>query len=761
MSVRNSTSNPHISNQELAFRWGIPHSAVSEVKERFALNGIYPLTDEIITVSTSFDTFLEEAAAIADEFLAKNAQRLEAQAKKDQEFGRVFMTQAEVMKTLDISRPQLEFAKRKGMLIKRGGESFRRDRIERINVADFKDSLTSLMASQHKRSSANSASVRDVKSIDERKKEIYSNVHINVRDRNSTPLSTTFYYGPTNSGKTYQALENLFSEYELDPEGLYVYAGPLRMLAFEVYQKMVARYGEEAVGFITGEENINPEARLLAVTTEMAPREGSSIVLDEAHWIADESRGDHWTQLLVGGRYDFFHIAAAAEAGETLEELMSDSYQIFKNTYKRRTDISYEGGIFLEDIPAKTAVVCFTKKTVYAMAKELTLRGHKVGVLYGALPIATRKQQIDLFIAGEYDIIVTTDVIGHGINLPIDNVVFAQTEKFDGVQKRELRRWETAQIAGRAGRFGLSEKGRVYVAKGIKWLNANETTVSEGTLCAAGRLPADLHIKEAVLAPRLIDLGLGDDDQIWLSYALFAWREKAVNALAGKNIRPATLRDTDENLGFLANYLKYYLNPWESHGSVTYIDGKPVQDARRRSYKWELAMEDLWSLVTGPFDSKMGVVPILATWLTQEGKERSPIVRSFFDEIERTKTTDIVDILETSVKRISELKMAAVIFGKDNRLGALKVSRLEPVEQAMVERINSLLQDSIEASSHGQCSHCGKSVEPRYEKCLPCSSFESQKSRKGSSAQKSAKNSSGLVFRKPEKKYGKAKMRIA
>ena len=718
MSVRNSNSNLHISNQELSFRWNIPVSAVTEVKERYALNGIYPLTDEILDISTSFESFMDEVKLIADEFKEVALERQKKNQKYQENLDAHFITQAEVMKYFGITKAELEFAKRKGMLLKHGKERFVRARIEKINAKDFKDALTNMMSTQQKKFIPSSTS--EVQSLFEQKREIHNNVRVNVRDRYSTPLSTTFYYGPTNSGKTYQALENLCAEYELDSEGIYVYAGPLRMLAFEVYQKLVARYGEEEVGFITGEEAINPEARLIAVTTEMAPMEGSSIVLDEAHWIADESRGDHWTQLLVGGRYDSFHIAAAAEAGETLEKLMADSYQIFRNTYTRRTEISYEGGIFLEDIPAKTAVVCFTKKMVYAVAKELSVRGHKVGVLYGALPIATRKHQIDLFIAGEYDIIVTTDVIGHGINLPIDNVVFAHTEKFDGVKKRELRRWETAQIAGRAGRFGLSEKGRVYVAKGIGWLNANEQTVSEGTLCAAGKLPADLDIKEAVLAPRLIDLGLDEKGQIWLNYALSAWQEKAAEALAGKNIRPSTLKTTFDNLGFLSNYLKYYLNPWESHGSVSYVDGKPIQDARKRSYNWELTVEDLWSLVTGPFDSKTGVVPVIATWLTRPDKERSSIVRSFFEEIERTKTTDVVDVLEVSVQRISELKMAVVVFGSDNKIGTLRCSRLDPLEKEIVSRINLILQDSIENSTHGQCSKCGKNIEPKYDSCLKC-----------------------------------------
>lgn len=722
MSGKTSQAKLHISNQELATRWDIPLKSVSEVKDIYALNGIYPLTEELLHISTSFDTFLTEVQEISNDYLQKAERRSKQIEKHHQQQDETYMSSAEVTKFLGITKSELDFAKFRGLLKKRVREQFLRTCIESLDPVAFRKELTLEFAkaqaeNKNKQQKAEQGFVKD---IETRKREIYDHVAVNVRDRNSTPLSTTFYYGPTNSGKTYQALQNLCAEYETDSEGIYVYAGPLRMLAFEVYQKLVDRYGEEEVGFITGEESINPEARLIAVTTEMAPMQGASLVLDEAHWIADENRGDHWTQLLVGGRYDNFHIAAAAEAAETLEILMADSYQIFRNTYTRRTEISYEGGILLEDIPAKTAVVCFTKKMVYAVAKELSVRGHKVGVLYGALPITTRKQQIDMFINGDYDIIVTTDVIGHGINLPIDNVVFAQTEKFDGVQRRELHRWETAQIAGRAGRFGLSEKGRVYVVRGIDWLKPKEQIVYEGTLCAGGKLPADLDIKEAVLAPRLMDLGLGYEDQIWLNYALKVWQEKAVASLEGKNIRPSTLRDPFDNLSYIADYLKYYLNPWESPGSMISVDGKQVYDARKLSYRWEIGIEDLWSLVTGPFDSKIGVIPVIATWLTAPDKEYSTVVRSFFTEIERMKKTDIVDILETSVRKISELKMAGLIFGVDGKIGGLRISLLDNVEKHMVERIGMLLPDNLENTSSGKCIHCGKKIEPQYEKCLKC-----------------------------------------
>lgn len=758
MSGKISNEKLHISNQELADRWGIPLKSVSEVKDIYALNGIYPLTEDILNISTSFDTFLEEVQNISAVYMAKVTVKAKQIEKKQQREDLTHMSSAEVIKYLNITKNELDFCKFRGLLKKKVHAQFLRAQIEEIDPVNFREILDQEYENfrlEFKKGKEETLPDVPLKNMDARKKAIHDNVVVNVRDRNSTPLSTTFYYGPTNSGKTYQALQNLCAEYELDSEGIYVYAGPLRMLAYEVYQKLVARYGEEEVGFITGEESINPEARLIAVTTEMAPMEGASLVLDEAHWIADENRGDHWTQLLVGGKYDNFHIASAAEAAETLESLMADSYQIFRNTYTRRTEISYEGGILLEDIPAKTAVVCFTKKMVYAVAGELAKRGQKVGVLYGALPIATRKQQIDLFINGDYDIIVTTDVIGHGINLPIDNVVFAQTEKFDGVQRRELHRWETAQIAGRAGRFGLSEKGKVFVVRGIDWLKPKEQIVYEGTLCAAGQLPADLDIREAVLAPRFIDLGLGDDEQIWLTYALKSWQEKALSVLEGKNIRPSTLRDPFENIAYIADYLKYYLNPWDAPGSMIEVDGKQVRDARKLSYQWDIKIENLWSLVTGPFDSKLGVIAVLATWLTSADKENSTVVRSFFNDIERLKKTDNVDTLESSVRKISELKMAGLIFGTDGKIGGLRISRLDDVEKHMIERINYLLPDNIEKTSSGKCLHCGKTIEPQYDKCLKCVNLvDTTRSLKGENFQKgkAGKFSSGKSWSNKERR---------
>src|SRR4029450_4196254 len=121
----------------------------------------------------------------------------------------------------------------------------------------------------------------------------------------------------------------------------------------------------------------------------------------------------------------------------------------------------------------QTLVVAFSRKAVYAVAAALDpQRPGQGGALHGPLPPATPREVIDRFTRGETEVLVTTDVIGHGINVPATTVLFAETTKFDGVERRPLRTWETAQIAGRAGRYGLTGHGSVGVLAGVAGMRA-------------------------------------------------------------------------------------------------------------------------------------------------------------------------------------------------------------------------------------------------------------------------------------------------
>ena len=146
------------------------------------------------------------------------------------------------------------------------------------------------------------------------------------------------------------------------------------------------------------------------------------------------------------------------------------------------------------------------------------------------------------YVNGEYDVMATTDVIGHGINLPIDNVVFAQTDKFDGVSHRNLYLWEAAQIAGRAGRYGMTDIGHAYAIEyGLPHSGAHCSAdlVQQATLAACGTIPTDLAIDKALVTPRFGDLGVSDTRDMML--ALDEWSRIASERLSGMGITAAPM----------------------------------------------------------------------------------------------------------------------------------------------------------------------------------------------------------------------------
>ncbi len=267
------------------------------------------------------------------------------------------------------------------------------------------------------------------------------------------------HIGPTNSGKTYQALERL----KCAGEG--VYLGPLRLLALEVYEKM-KEYGI-ACTMLTGQECIAEEdSRVTASTVEMA--DFSKIydiaVIDEAQMTADPERGHCWTKAILGLQASEIHVCmspAAEVAVCHLIELCGDDYVI--NRYERKTALVCEDVPFRfpEDVKEGDALVVFSKKSVLDVAGRLEEQGIEASVIYGSLPPEIRRRQMQLFTSGKTRVVVATDAIGMGLNLPVRRIVFIQTEKFDGIQRRGLLVPEILQIAGRAGRYGIYDTGYV------------------------------------------------------------------------------------------------------------------------------------------------------------------------------------------------------------------------------------------------------------------------------------------------------------
>lgn len=503
-------------------------------------------------------------------------------------------------------------------------------------------------------------------------KGFVANVSVNIPRRNQPLEYVGFHLGPTNSGKTYKALENLAEEFIRNPQGKYVYSGPLRMLAYEVYVKMCHRFGADNVGFVTGEESVNPEAPIIASTTEMAPMEGDVIVIDEAHWILDEERGHYWTKLLLRGNYRTMHIIAAQEASEGLQELVSDAVRMESETFVRRTGISFDGKTLLRKIKPKTAVVCFSRRDVYKVYELLLRLGVKACVLYGALPVEVRKKQIHDYENGLFDVVITTNVIGHGINLPIDNVIFAGTERFDGSVRIELPLWEAGQISGRAGRFGLSDKGSVSVIEGVDKMTPDPDIVRGGVNVASGRESSQLEVVSPYIFPKFDDLGLGVNDQQYLIEALNSWSD---NVSRTTNFTPAPMRVLRTNVKALVEHLNL-----------------PMQGlyAPRKASQWKISTKDLWLLVSGPFDSRSGVILTAGEWLGSNGNH-AIIAKDFLRLVKFDNKSQLAN-LETSFTAVSEFKMLSVVFGDDSgKLGTLSRDSILDAESSIIRLIQHRL----------------------------------------------------------------------
>ena len=266
------------------------------------------------------------------------------------------------------------------------------------------------------------------------------------------------HIGPTNSGKTYDALQRL----KQAESG--VYLGPLRLLALEVYD----RFTDEGIlcNMITGEESVfDPEAKLTASTIEImnTERHYEVAVIDEAQMIADPFRGHNWTRALLGLCADEIHVCMAPEAEEIVKAVIDECEDDYEVVYhERKTPLSFEKGtIALEEVQKGDALVVFSRRSVLSLAAALARHHIKASVIYGDLPPASRREQVHKFASGETDVVVSTDAIGMGLNLAIRRIIFVEVKKFDGTDFRLLLPSEVKQIAGRAGRYGLSEKGYV------------------------------------------------------------------------------------------------------------------------------------------------------------------------------------------------------------------------------------------------------------------------------------------------------------
>jgi len=257
----------------------------------------------------------------------------------------------------------------------------------------------------------------------------------------------TAVLGPTNTGKTHLAVERLCGH----SSGMIGF--PLRLLAREVYDRVVAIKGAAEVALITGEEKILPErARWFLCTAESMPleRELAFVALDEAQLGADPERGHVFTDRLLRARGREETMILGSESLRPLVRALVPDAEIIGRP--RFSTLSYAGAKKLSKLPKRSAIVAFSADEVYAVAEMLRRLKGGAAVVMGALSPRTRNAQVAMFQAGEVDYLVATDAIGMGLNMDVAHVAFAGLAKFDGRRRRRLTLAEMAQIAGRAGR---------------------------------------------------------------------------------------------------------------------------------------------------------------------------------------------------------------------------------------------------------------------------------------------------------------------
>jgi len=267
------------------------------------------------------------------------------------------------------------------------------------------------------------------------------------------------HLGPTNSGKTYEGVQRLHGA----ENGLYL--GPLRLLAAEQFESL--NLADVPCSLVTGEEQIRvPFSRVQSSTVEMADLQThyDVAVIDECQMIADRDRGGAWTAAILGLCAEEIHACASPDAEALLTRIIEDcgdELTVIRHERMTPLEMEKEGFQFPNSVRPGDALIVFSKARVHAVAAELKTRGYKVSLIYGALPPDVRRNQADRFHRGETEVVVSTDAIAMGMNLPIQRVVFLESEKFDGDIVRLLTDSEIKQIAGRAGRFGKYEIGYV------------------------------------------------------------------------------------------------------------------------------------------------------------------------------------------------------------------------------------------------------------------------------------------------------------
>src|SRR2546423_13837353 len=350
----------------------------------------------------------------------------------------------------------------------------------------------------------------------------FSSSPSNLADARAPGGGAPAVLGPTNTGKTHLAIERMVA-HSSGIIGL-----PLRLLAREVYNKVVEKVGAEAAALITGEEKIKPaNPRFWVCTVEAMPRDidVAFLAVDEVQLGADLERGHVFTDRMLNrrGREETL-VLGAATVRPMVERLLPGAHIL---TRPRLSQLSFAGVKKITRLPRRSAIVAFSAEQGYAIAEVIRRQRGGAAVVLGALSPRTRNAQVALYQSGDVEYLVATDAIGMGLNLDVDHIAFASDRKFDGYQFRKLNPSEFAQVAGRAGRatrdgtFGTTgrcppfetelaqalESHNFEPLKVMQWRNTELDFFSVGALQASlAEVPKESGLTRAPIAEDILVL---------------------------------------------------------------------------------------------------------------------------------------------------------------------------------------------------------------------------------------------------------------
>ena len=283
----------------------------------------------------------------------------------------------------------------------------------------------------------------------------------------------TAVLGPTNTGKTHLAIETMLS-FESGMIGF-----PLRLLAREVYDKVIKKISVDKVALITGEEKIIPNnAKYFLCTVESMPidKHLDFVGVDEIQMCADHERGHIFTDRLLNMRGEKLTMLMGSNTIKNIISKLDGDIEFINR--ERLSKLTYAGHKKISRINRKTAIIAFSAEEVYAIAELIRRQKGGAAIVMGSLSPKTRNSQVELYQSGDVDFLVATDAIGMGINMDLDYVFFSNLKKFDGRKLRKLNLSEIGQIAGRAGRY-LND-GSFGITGDCKEITAEDVELIEG-----------------------------------------------------------------------------------------------------------------------------------------------------------------------------------------------------------------------------------------------------------------------------------------